>query len=103
MDDAAKIEAYKDGLRITYGSDAVGLRKLIAAMMTEGGDTSAVDSVVINSASFEGEQSTGILVLEPMIKLRATIDVLREIDPDNTPAAPASMKFADFSDSCAEL
>jgi hypothetical protein len=99
MDEHAKIEAYKDGLRLVYATDIPGLRALVVAMMTEGGTSSAVDSVVITSSSFEGEQSAGAIVLEPMAKLKAATEVLRELDPTAIPSAPDAIVFADFSGS----
>lgn len=95
MDSNARIEAYKDGLRFKYSADISGLRALITALMADGGGAS--DSVVITQMGFEGGQGTGQVTLEPLAKLQACMDVLRELDPDNAPAAPAPTRFADFS------
>jgi hypothetical protein len=95
MDSNARIEAYKEGLRITYAADIPGLRAIITALMAAGGG--ADDPVVITQMGFEGGQGTGQVTLEPLAKLQACIEVLRELDPDNVPAAPASTRFADLS------
>jgi hypothetical protein len=98
MDAASRIETFRQFLRIKFlvGSpspNVEGLRAYIAAL----GDGEASDAVVINSMSFEGQASTGQVVLEPMARLTAALSVLAEIDPDNTPPAPTTTRYADFS------
>lgn len=95
MDDQTRITTYKESLRLIYGDattpDLAGLRKKIAALHEE-----AEGSVVITASGFEGEQSSGQLVLEPLEKLNAAITLLRELDPDNVPDQPETVVFADF-------
>src|SRR5437868_10771611 len=100
MDSYARIEAYKEGLRFTYATDIPGLRAKITALLADGGG--ADDSVVITQMGFEGGQGTGQVTLEPLAKLQACIEVLRELDPDNVPTAPASTRHADFSQATLE-
>lgn len=97
MDDAARINTFKQLLRVKFraGSaspDLVGLRKYISDLEAE-----ASGSVIINSGSFEGEQATGQVILEPLVKVAAALDVLAEIDP-SAPQPPATIRYADFSD-----
>lgn len=98
MDSTARIEAYKAYLRIKYEDGVAGLRTLI----TEIGDGAAAEPVLINQQGFEGGQATGQITLEPLARLQACIDVLRELDPDNMPDEPAPTTFADFSLGCTE-
>ena len=93
MDEASQIETYKEWLRLKYQGDVVGLRRYIATL----GEGEASESLLINSMSFEGEQTAGQIVLAPMVKLRAALDVLREIDPDNAPESRPSGRIVDFS------
>ncbi len=99
MDDTARIEAYKTGLRLIYPATAPGIAALRAAILFLMDDTTgaAGDSVVITQEGFEGGQATGQLTLEPLAKLQAMTDLLAEIDPDNAPVGPAPTRFADFS------
>lgn len=92
MDTAARIEAYKQFLRIKYSEDAKGLRALIVNL----GDGAAGEAVLITQHTFEGGNAAGQITLEPLAKLQAAMDVLAEIDPDNMPDAPASTQYADF-------
>ncbi len=94
MDDQTRITTYKESLRIIYGGavpDLAGLRKKIAEL-----HEAAEGSVVITSSGFEGEQSSGQLVLEPLEKLNAAITLLRELDPDHAPEQPPAVVYADF-------
>lgn len=99
MDSTARIEAYKTGLRLKYPATASGiaaLRAKIAELMDD--ETGAAhDSVAITQQSFEGANSAGTLVLEPLAKLQAMTDVLREIDPDFDDSSAAPTTHADFS------
>lgn len=98
MDDAAKIETFKEWLRVKYASDLNGLRRYVREL----GDGSAADSVVITSHTFVDGSAAGQLVLEPMVKLRAALDVLRELDPDNAPTSQPAGRIFDFSQRCIE-
>lgn len=91
MDEQTRINTYKESLRIIYAADLLGLRKKIAALHEE-----SEDAVIVTSSSFEGEQSAGQMVLEPLAKLNAAIALLRELDPDNVPDQAATVVFADF-------
>ncbi len=91
MDSQARINTYKESLRIIYAADLAGLRQKIAEL-----HAAAESAVAITSSAFEGEQSAGQLVLEPLEKLNAAIALLRELDPDNAPAQPAAVVYADF-------
>ncbi|HSV73475.1 MAG TPA: hypothetical protein VLH79_06925 [Chthonomonadales bacterium] len=98
MDEAAKIETFKEWLRVRYAGDVVGLRRYVQAL----GDGSAADSVVITSQSFVDGSAAGQLVLEPLARLRAALDVLRELDPDNAPDSQPAGRIFDFSQRCIE-
>jgi hypothetical protein len=91
MDSASRIETYKQYLRITYADDVAGLRTLMATVAAV-----ATNAVVVIGQSFEGGQTNGQLVLEPMAKLNAILAVLAELDPDNVPEPPARVRFANF-------
>lgn len=95
VDDNARIEAYKRGLRIKYPATAQGIADLRAAI-DELMEDDAAESVLITQQVFEGGQASGTITLEPLAKLQAMIDVLGEIDPDNMPDEPAPTRFADF-------
>jgi len=98
MDDAGKIETFKEWLRVRYADDLIGLRKYVRDL----GDGSASDSVVITSHGFVDGTAAGQLVLEPLTKLRAALDVLRELDPDNAPESRAGGRIVDYSLRCIE-
>jgi hypothetical protein len=98
VDEAAKIETFKEWLRVKYADDVPALR----AYITELGDGTASDSVVITSHTFTDGGAAGQLVLEPMVKLRAALDVLRELDPDNAPSSQPAGRIGDFSQRCIE-
>lgn len=98
MDEAAKIETFKEWLRVKYADDVAGLRRYVKEL----GDGSASDSVVITSHNFVDGGAAGQLVLEPMVKLRAALDVLRELDPDNAPDSQPAGRLMDFSQRCIE-
>lgn len=91
MDEQTRINTYKESLRIIYAGDLVGLRRKIKSLHEE-----SENAVVITSSSFEGEQSAGQMVLEPLAKLNAAISLLRELDPDNVPDQADTVVFADF-------
>lgn len=98
MDEAAKIETFKEWLRVKYARDVTGLRRYVQEL----GDGSAADSVVITSHTFLDGSAAGQLVLEPLVKLRAALDVLRELDPDNAPSPAPAGRIFDFSQRCIE-
>lgn len=98
VDDTAKIETFKEWLRVRYAGDLNGLRRYVREL----GDGSASDSVVITSHNFVDGSAAGQLVLEPMVKLRAALDVLRELDPANSPASHPAGRIVDFSQRCIE-
>lgn len=98
MDEAARIETYKEWLRVKYTGDPSGLRRYVREL----GDGSASESVVITSHNFTDGGAAGQLVLEPMVKLAAALAVLRELDPDNAPSSLAAGRIIDFSQRCIE-
>ncbi len=98
MDDAGKIETYKEWLRVKYRGDVNGLRKLVRDL----GDGPASESVVITSHNFTDGGAAGQLVLEPMTRLAAALAVLREMDPDNSPTSRAAGRIVDLSQRCIE-
>lgn len=93
MDEAARIQTFKEWLRVKYTGDVDGLRRYVRDL----GDGSASDSVVITSHGFVDGSAAGQLVLEPLARLRAALEVLHELDPDNAPAAPPAGRIFDFS------
>lgn len=94
MDDAAKLEVAKQYLRRKYASDLQGLKSL-ADRIAE----SAFAAVTITGQTFEGGSAQGTVTFEKLAYLSAVEAIIAEIDPDNTPTAPAAVAFADFSDS----
>jgi hypothetical protein len=98
VDEAAKIETFKEWLRVKYANDLLGLRKLIDVL----GSGEASDSIVITSHQFVDGSSSGQMVLEPMVKLRAALEVLRELDPDNAPDTRPAGRLMDFSNRMVE-
>lgn len=95
MTDADRIETYTQFLRIKYADDVEGLRALVLELGEQ-----AATSVVVTASGFEGEQSSGQLVLEPMARLKAAQDVLAELDPTGTPAERPNYTYARFRPVC---
>jgi hypothetical protein len=94
MDTADRIATFEQAYRIQFEAradepDVEGLQELITALTT-----AASNEVVITGQSFEGGQSTGTLTNEAAIRLRAAMNVLAEIDPDNTPSERPNYAFA---------
>lgn len=98
MDEASRIETYKEWLRVKYAGNVVGLRRLVREL----GDGSASEEIVITSHNFSDGGTAGQLVLEPMAKLAAALAVLREMDPDGSPSSQAAGRVGDFSQRCIE-
>ena len=98
MDEAAKIEIFKDWLRVKYSRNVPGLQRYVREL----GDGPASESVLVNSHGFADGTAAGQIVLEPMVKLAAALAVLRELDPDNAPASQPSGRAVDFSQRCIE-
>ncbi len=98
MDDAAKIETFKEWLREKYRDNVAGLRRFAREL----GDGAASDSVLVTSHGFVDGTAAGQIVLEPLVKLRAALQVLRELDPDNAPASMPAGRTIDFSQRCIE-
>lgn len=94
MDTASRISTAKDYLRRKYAVDPAGLRALMDNVAVE-----ATDDVIITGQSFEGGSHTGQLTFERMAYLRAIMDVLDEVDPDNAPTREPTIQHADFSGS----
>ena len=92
MDDAAKIREAKRYLRDIYANDVPGLRALRSQVVSN-----ALQAVTITGQSYEGLNTQGSLVFEPMAYLKAIQDVLAELDPDNTPDDSPTLTHADFS------
>lgn len=92
MTDADRIETYKGYLRRIYAADIEGLRDLVNTL-----GAAASAPVVVTATGFEGEQSSGQLVLEPMAQLNAALAVLDELDPPTTPTTATGARYADFS------
>jgi hypothetical protein len=97
VDDSTRIEIAKQYLRRKYASDVPGL-KTLANRIAE----SAFAAVTITGQTFEGGSAQGTVTFEKMAYLSAVEQVLAELDPDNTPTAPAAVRFADFRDSYLE-
>lgn len=104
MDDYARIESYKRGLRFKYPATLPGIAALRAAITALMADNTgeANESVVIVQQGFEGGQATGQVTLEPLAKLQAMIEVLseeayRDVDPEDVPEEPDTTRYADFS------
>lgn len=94
MDDSTKLATVQDYLRITYSGDGVGLKALIQNIAQKQG---ALEAVTITGDSYEGESHHGQLALDPLLYLRAAMDVLKEIAPTLVPDAPVSGALTDFS------
>ena len=97
MDDAAKLETVKQYLRRKYATNVEGL-KTLADRIAE----SAVKSVTITGQTFEGGSAQGQITFEKLAYLSAVEQLILELDPDNTPTAPAAVSYADFSSSQTE-
>lgn len=93
MDEASRLETYTQWLRVRYSDDLVGLKKLIREL----GDGEASDSVVINSHGFVDGSAAGQIVLEPLLKLKAAMTVLAELDPTATPMERPNYAYFRFS------
>ncbi len=100
MDSSTSILVYKDGLRFLYAADIPGLRALITELMAPTGPVQ--EGVMVTQLSHEGGQASGQVVLKALEKLAAAMDLLRELDPDNVPALPASTRYGDWSRGCLE-
>lgn len=92
MDDAAKLEVAKQYLRRKYAADVPGL-KTLADRIAE----SAFRAVTITGQTFEGGSAQGQITFDKLAYLGAVEALIAELDPDNTPTAPAAVTFADFS------
>jgi hypothetical protein len=93
VDEAGQIETFQEWLRVRFAGDIPGLRQYVLDL----GDGEATESVVITSNQFAGDGASGQLVLEPLGKLRAALQVLRELDPDSATSPPSSGRIVDFS------
>lgn len=89
MDSAGKIETLKQGLRIKYGNNVEGLKKLFDEVFA-----GATRFVEITGTSFEGGSAQGVQVFERLEYLAAVQSVLGEKDPTNTPTPPAGGAYA---------
>lgn len=92
MDESTKLATVQDYLRLKYSADGAGLRSLIDRIAGDG----ALEYVTITGDSYEGESHHGQLTLEPLLYLRAAMDVLREVAPELVPAPPARGALTDF-------
>lgn len=93
MDSASRIETFKQWLRFRFQNDVGGLRRYVTAL----GEGDAEQDTVITQGAFEGGSHGGQIVLEPLEKLRAAMDVLAELDPTSMPTQPSAGRFVDFS------
>lgn len=93
MDSASRIETFKQWLRFRFQNDVGGLRRYVTAL----GEGDAEQDTVITQGAFEGGSHAGQIVLEPLEKLRAAMDVLAELDPTSMPTQPSAGRFVDFS------
>lgn len=93
MDEASRLETYTQYLRVRYTDDLPGLKKLVHEL----GEGEASDSVLINSHGFVDGSASGQIVLEPLLKLKAAMSVLAELDPTNTPMERPNYAYFRFS------
>ena len=91
MDSAGKIDTLKQALRMEFSGDPAGLRIRWREVLSR-----STEFVTFTGDAYEGASTTGALVLEPLEYLKACQDVLAEIDPAGTPAAPPPGTFVDF-------
>lgn len=94
MDDTAKIETYKAGLRLLYAGNPNGLKAIVINLM----NGAASDETVVIGQTFEGGSAQAQIVLEPLAKLNAALAVLAELDPTAaaTLQAPSRVRYANF-------
>jgi hypothetical protein len=92
MDEAAKIETVKQYLRRTYAQNVAGLRVLAQTVFENG----AVNAVTITGHAFADGSAQGQITFEPLAYLAAIEAVIAELAPDDTPAGPAPVRYADF-------
>lgn len=91
MESAAKIATLKQGLRIRYTANPTGLRALWERVFSE-----STEFVELTGNSYEGGSASGTHILHRLEYLAAVQDVLSELAPITTPAAPPPGTFADF-------
>lgn len=84
MDDADRIEAYKNRLRRKYAGDLVGLKALADEVDNDG----ATDPTILTGQNFEGGGHTSQVAFDPMAKLAAIEAVIAEMDPTAPLPAP---------------
>lgn len=92
MDDSAKLLTAQQYLRMKYTGQVPALRAL-ADKIAEG----AFEAVTLTGQQFEGGSHQGQLVFPAMLYLQAVLQLIAELDPDNTPVAPCATVFPDFS------
>lgn len=93
MDEASRLETYTQWLRVRYSDDLAGLKKFIHEL----GEGQASESIVVNSHGFADGSAAGQLVLEPLLKLKAAMTVLAELDPTATPMERPNYAYFRFS------
>jgi hypothetical protein len=91
MESAAKIATLKQGLRIKYATDPGALRALWERVFSE-----STEFVELTGNAYEGGSASGTHILHRLEYLAAVQDVLAELAPATTPAAPPPGTFADF-------